>query len=129
MASVAYSQTHSYLLAAAVGWVGEGVGFFGYFIATELLVHNKRYAQYPFFKRLSRVIATASANLIVEFLPAELIDNLIIRPFAMFIIPHYIHPYPLGFLVGKLSADIFFYIFAIIGYEIRKHWPYRSHKP
>jgi hypothetical protein len=118
-ASIVYSQAHSYVLAAAAGWIGEGVGFFGYFITTELLVHNKRYVQYPFFKRLSRVIAAAGANLVVEFLPAEIIDNLVIRPFAMFIVPQYIHPYPLGFLIGKLSADIFFYVFAVIGYEVK----------
>ena len=56
----------------------------------------------------------------VEFLPAEILDNFIIRPFAMFEAPHYIHPYPIGFLVGKFSADIIFYVFAIIGYESRK---------
>ena len=125
IASIIYSQTHSYIFAAAGGWVGEGIGFFGYFIATELLIHSKKYAGYPFFERLSRVIAAAGKNLIVEFLPAEIIDNLIIRPFAMFVAPHYFHPYPLGFLIGKLSADIFFYLFAIIGYEIRKRWKHR----
>jgi hypothetical protein len=126
LAWVIYNQTHSYALAAAAGWAGEGIGFFGYFIAAELLIHAKRYAGYSFFKRIPLVIAAAGTNLIVEFLPAEIIDNLIIRPFAMFVIPHYIHPYPLGFLIGKLSADIFFYFFAAIGYEMRKRWLHRD---
>ena len=129
LAVLTYNQTHSYGLAAAAGWVGEGIGFFGYFITIELLFHAKKYVRYPFFKRFALVIGAAGRNLIVEFLPAEIIDNLIIRPFAMFIIPQYIHPYPLGFLIGKLSADIFFYSFAIIGYELRKKLIHRSREP
>ena len=128
LAWIMYSQTHSYALGAAAGWVGEGIGFFGYFIVNELLIHTKSYASYSFFKRVPLVLAAAGTNLIVEFLPAEIIDNLLIRPFVMFVIPQYIHPYPLGFLIGKLSADIFFYIFAIVGYEIRKRMLNVSHK-
>lgn len=119
---VVYIHTGSYVAAAAAGWVGEGVGFFGYFITLELLSNFKQYSEYTFWKRLRIAIVSASTNLIVEFLPAEIIDNLIVRPFAMYAVPMYIHPYPLGFLVGKFSADIFFYTFAIVGYEARKRW-------
>ena len=126
VASVAYTHTHSYIIAAASGWVGEGVGFFGYFITTELVIHNKKYAHYKFIKRISTIVIAASTNLIIEFLPAELFDNIVIRPFAMFIVPQYVHPYALGFLIGKLCADIFFYVFAIIGYEIKTHFKHTS---
>jgi hypothetical protein len=122
---VVYSHTHSYIAGAAAGWVGEGPGFYGYFIVTEFLQSSRKYRQYSFFKRISRAIASASTNLLVEFLPAELLDNFIIRPFAMFIAPQYIHPYPVGFLVGKFSADVIFYAFAITGYEARKRWLHR----
>jgi len=115
-----YSHTHSYITAAAAGWVGEGIGFFGYFITTELIQGSKKYYHLPLINRIFSAVTAASANLLVEFLPAEIIDNFLIRPYAMYIAPQYIHPYPLGFLVGKFSADIFFYIFAIIGYEVRK---------
>jgi len=43
----------------------------------------------------------------------------------MYLAPHYIHPYPVGFLAGKFSADIIFYVFAVIGYELRKRWLHR----
>ncbi len=119
---IVYAQTNSYIAAAAAGWVGEGIGFFGYFITSELITHHKRYEKYNFWKRLSRIIAAASTNLIVEFLPAEIVDNLVIRPFTMYIAPVYIHPYPLGFLIGKFSADIIFYVIAITSYETRKRW-------
>jgi hypothetical protein len=117
-----YDHTHSYVAAAAAGWVGEGIGFYGYFIISELLANSQRYKEYSVIKRISLAIAAASTNLLVEFLPAELFDNFIIRPFLMYWVPHYVHPYPVGFLVGKFGADIIFYAFAIMGYEARKRW-------
>jgi hypothetical protein len=117
-----YGHTHSYIAAAAAGWVGEGIGFYGYFITIELLLSSKKYSQHSLLKRVSLAIATASTNLLVEFVPAEILDNFIIRPYAMYIAPQYIHPYPIGFLAGKFSADILFYALAIVGYEARKRW-------
>jgi hypothetical protein len=119
---VIYNHTHSYVTAAAAGWLGEGIGFYGYFVTTELLLNSNIYRQYPFLKRFSLAVTAASTNLLVEFLPAEILDNFFIRPFLMYLMPHYIHPYPLGFLVGKISADIIFYALAILGYEARKRW-------
>lgn len=119
---VVYSHTHSYIAGAASGWVGEGIGFYGYFVTAELLVSSRAYRQYPLIKRIPLAIATASTNLLVEFLPAELLDNLVVRPFAMYIVPQYLQPYPLGLLAGKFSADIIFYVLAVIGYEVRKRW-------
>jgi hypothetical protein len=119
---VVYGHTHSYIAAAASGWVGEGIGFYGYFITAELLLNSRRYRQYSFIKRLAVVIAVASTNLLVEFVPAEVLDNFFIRPFAMYLVPQYIHPYPIGFLIGKFGADIIFYLLAIVGYETRKRY-------
>lgn len=120
-----YTRTNSYIAATAVGWVGEGIGFYGYFVLLELTSNVKKYSQHGVVKRLALAATEASTNLLVEFLPAELLDNFIIRPFLMYLVPHYIHPYPLGFLVGKLGADILFYALAITGYEARKHWLHR----
>lgn len=119
---ITYLHTHSYVAATATGWIGEGLGFYGYFITVELLQNHMRYAEHRTIRRMGLAVAAASTNLLVEFMPAEVFDNLIIRPFAMFVAPQYIHPYPFGFLVGKFSADLIFYILAIIGYEARKHW-------
>ncbi len=121
-ASVVFSHTHSYVAAAASGWFGEGIGFYGYFISTELFSNSKRYSQHSFFKRVSLAIATASTNLLIEFAPAEVLDNFIIRPYLMYLVPQHIKPYAVGFLVGKFSADIIFYMLAIVGYEARKRW-------
>jgi hypothetical protein len=120
-----YAHTGSFIAATASGWVGEGIGFYGYFITLELRANHQRYSQHSLIKRVSLAIAAASTNLLVEFLPAEVIDNFIIRPYLMFLLPHYIHPYPIGFLAGKFSADVLFYTLAIAGYEARKHWLHR----
>ncbi|MGH7238955.1 MAG: hypothetical protein ACREHG_02695 [Candidatus Saccharimonadales bacterium] len=117
-----YAHTNSFVAATAGGWFGEGIGFYGYFIATEFTRSAQRYARYSIFKRIVFAITTASTNLLVEFMPAEILDNFIIRPFAMYEMPHFIHPYPIGFLAGKFSADIIFYALAIAGYEARKSW-------
>lgn len=117
-----YARTHSYVAAAGAGFVGEGIGFYGYFISSELLKHGLRTKGIPLYRRLWIVITRSSTNLLVEFAPAEILDNFFIRPFAMFIVPQYIKPYPLGFVVGKFGADVIFYAFAIAGYETRQRW-------
>ncbi|MHB1865288.1 MAG: hypothetical protein ACYCPS_03985 [Candidatus Saccharimonadales bacterium] len=117
-----YGQTRSYIAATAAGWFGEGIGFYGYMITSELKQNVQKYTKHRLLKRLFLVATSSSTNLMVEFMPAEIVDNLFIRPFLMYLMPHYIHPYPLGFLVGKFAADILFYFLAIIGYETRKRW-------
>jgi len=119
---VTFIHTHSYLAATASGWVGEGIGFFGYFIISEFLENHRRYSAHPFLKRLSLAIAAAMSNLLVEFLPAEILDNILFRPLLMYVVPQHIKPYAFGFLIGKFLADILFYALAIAGFELRKHW-------
>lgn len=54
--------------------------------------------------------------------PAELLDNLLVRPLFMFVEPQLIGPYAVGVFVGKIAADLVFYSVAVIGYEARKRW-------
>jgi hypothetical protein len=122
---IVYIHTKSFVAATAAGWVGEGIGFYGYFITTELITNTKRFGNHRLFKRITFAISAASTNLFVEFMLAEILDNLLLRPYLMYLLPHYIHPYPLGFLAGKFSADIIFYTLAIVAYEARKHWLHR----
>jgi hypothetical protein len=119
-AVITYHSSHSLIAATAGGWVGEGVGFYGYFITLELLANSKRYENQKLIQRISKAVAAAGTNLLVEFLPAELFDNFIIRPFLMYQGLKHIKPLAIGFLAGKFSADIIFYIFAIVGFESRK---------
>jgi len=119
-AYISFRHSHSYVVAAAAGLVGEGIGFYGYFITKELLTNYNAYRTLSAFTKLKAIIAKSSTNLIIEFVPAEIVDSIFIRPFLMFYIPHHIQPYAVGFLIGKFLADILFYVFAIAGYEFNK---------
>lgn len=119
-AYLSFANSHSYAVAAGAGFVGEGIGFYGYFVTSELLLHHRNYRQLPFLQRLKRTLSKSSTNLIIEFAPAEVIDNIFIRPFLMFYVPQHVKPYVLGFIIAKFTADMLFYVFAILGYEFKK---------
>jgi len=70
-------------------------------------------------------IFTGSSSLFIEFAPAEVFDTFCIRPLAMYIVPQHIKPYALGFIAGKVGADLVFYILVIAAYEAKKHWLHR----
>jgi len=59
-------------------------------------------------------------NLIIEFGPAELLDVLAVRPFFMYLIPKLTGDFLLGTFLGKMIADIIFFVPAIVMYEMRK---------
>lgn len=128
-ATVTYVHTHSYLVATGAGFVGEGIGFYGYLVVLELVTNGKAYRQLSIFRRLAAIVSKSSTNLIIEFAPAEIIDNIFIRPFLMFYMPQHIHPYALGFFVGKELADVLFYAFAIGGYEVKQRLNAKSRRP
>ena len=111
---------HNYVVATASGLIGEGIGFYGYFITSELLINSHTYKSLKLLKKLRAIIAKSSTNLIIEFVPAEVFDSIFIRPFLMFYVPHHLKPYALGFIVGKFASDLLFYVFAIAGYEFKK---------
>lgn len=117
---LAYSTTNSFAISAVVGTIGENVGYYGYFTIQEFLKHNKTHHSHNLIRRVILILTKTSRNLLIEFGPAELFDSSLVRPALMFIIPQYISPYILGVLIAKLLADLVFYGFAIIGYEIKK---------
>lgn len=59
-------------------------------------------------------------NLIIEFGPAELLDVLAVRPFFMYLIPKLTGDFLLGTFIGKMIADVIFFIPVIIMFELRK---------
>jgi len=121
-AGITFSVTNSYALSAIVGTIGENVGYYSYFIFKEASNHHKVHKTLKFPKRAILIFRKTTRNLLLEFGPAELVDSLIVRPFAMFVAPQLISPYLVGILAGKLTADAVFYGIAIVGYEARKKW-------
>jgi hypothetical protein len=57
-------------------------------------------------------------NLAIEFGPAELLDSLLMRPIALTIGLTVMDSPILGALLGKLAADIVFYVPTIVSYEL-----------
>ncbi|MCI9844953.1 hypothetical protein [Flavobacterium pectinovorum] len=59
-------------------------------------------------------------NLILEFGYPAILDFLIIRPFCMYWMPILCGNYFFGIIFGKISADLCFYFFTIVNYELIK---------
>jgi hypothetical protein len=59
-------------------------------------------------------------NLVLEFGYPAILDFLIIRPFCMYWMPILCGNYFFGIILGKISADLCFYCFTIINYELIK---------
>jgi len=71
-------------------------------------------------KTSSSEILKLLRNLILEFGYPAFLDFLIIRPFCMYWMPILCGNYFFGIILGKISADLFFYFFTIINYELIK---------
>lgn len=67
----------------------------------------------------ARIVLVTVRNTCVEFGPAEILDSLLVRPIAlqlsMAVIPHL----ALSIMIGKLFADVLFYVPTIAAYELR----------
>lgn len=118
-ASMVHFCTHSDLASAFAGTWGENFGYYGFILFREVRAsrrqHQKksnRYGSISFFKNLR--------NLILDFGIAEWIDSGLLRPFFMYAFPRVLGNFALGITVGKIAADIAFYIGVIIAYELRK---------
>lgn len=59
-------------------------------------------------------------NLILEFGYPAFLDFLVIRPFCMYWMPILFGNYFFGIIFGKISADLCFYFFTIVNYELIK---------
>ncbi|CAD0005598.1 hypothetical protein [Flavobacterium chungangense] len=71
-------------------------------------------------KTSSSEILNLLKNLILEFGYPAILDFLIIRPFCMYWMPILCGNYFFGIIFGKISADLCFYCFTIINYELIK---------
>jgi hypothetical protein len=108
-----HALTHNPLLTALGGTWGENLGYYSYIILSDL-----RRRQDKSMQGLGRL----ARNMLVEFGPGEYIDSFFVRPAAMYIFPKLLGNIALGLLVGKLAADVLFYIPTIIGYELRRKY-------
>ena len=114
-----HRTTGDNVLAAFVGSAMASISFYGiiaYGDVRQSLKHHRkhdlRYGFATYFKDLR--------NLIIEFGPSEILDVLAVRPFFMYLMPKLMGEFLLGTFVGKMIADVVFFIPAVVMYEVRK---------
>lgn len=107
------------LLIAFIGAWGENVGFYGTMITQEVMETRRKYKEtgkkYGYIAFMKNI-----RNIFLEFGIAETADSLLIRPAAMYAAMKICNNIPLGIFVGKIAADVLFYIPTVISYELRK---------
>jgi hypothetical protein len=106
------------IAAAYGGSIGESVGFYGVITLRELLAdaHEAGTRHTPYD---SAGAFRTTKKIFLEFGAAELLDAGLLRPVLMGIGTRLLGR-ELGVLVGKLLADVVFYLPVIVAYEMRK---------
>lgn len=104
--------------------LGENVGFYGTIlgrqVAADRLLAGDAGERYG-----GRHVWRTARELLLEFGPAELLDSLVLRPFAMGLGVRFLGR-DVGVIAGKLAADVTFYLPVILTYEMRRQAKKRS---
>ncbi len=110
----------SVAVALVSTWSGN-LTYFGYILISDIFrsVNQHKLAGEKY--TIGGVLVNLR-SLVIEFGLAEALDSLLIRPLIMYYVPALINDFTTGILVAKLSADVIFYIPAIVGYELNKKY-------
>lgn len=98
------------LLAFVASWA-EVSAFYLYFIGVE-------FRAYKGVHSLRRFLMVGR-GLIMEFGPAEILD-VMVRPFFIYSGTVLFENLAVGVVVGKVVADVLFYVVAIVGFEFKR---------
>lgn len=112
-------STTDRVLAAFVGSAVASIAFYLYIAIKDVRKSLKRHKTANEKYKIKSFLIDFR-NLIIEFGPAELLDVLAVRPFFMYLMPKLMGDFMLGTFVGKLIADVAFFVPAILMYELRK---------
>ena len=124
----AYLAKTAELPLVAIGYagaIGENVGFYGTIVLRQVAADRRLAANAGERYRATHVWHTAR-ELLLEFGPAELLDSLVVRPFAMALGVRMLG-HATGVVIGKLAADVTFYLPVILTYETRRRARKHSH--
>ena len=109
-AAIAYLATGSLAAAAIAATVGASGGYYATAYVSAL-----RWSYRDHGALMSSLLALRSVA--VEFGPAELVDSVAVRPIAFYVGPLIFDNTIVGWIFGKLVADLAFYLCAIVSYE------------
>ncbi|HSX32454.1 MAG TPA: hypothetical protein VLF43_04270 [Candidatus Saccharimonadales bacterium] len=123
-AYVSLAISDSLAAAAIAGTIGEGVGFYGVAASREAVRYWRSHHGHTRVRRAWLTGLHTLRGMMVEFGPAEIVDSFAVRPGLLYIIPFLMGEanYAIAFLIAKITADLVFYGFAIIGYEVRRRF-------
>lgn len=117
--AIAYLLTENAIITAYAGTWGENIGYYGTITRKDINASKKRHKHEN--KNYTHIsLAKNTRNIILEFGPAELLDSFVTRPFLMYAFQLATGNVLAGIFLGKISADIAFYIPTIAAYELRK---------
>jgi hypothetical protein len=113
-----FRLTRSDVAAAYGGALGENLGFYSLIAARQMIRDRAAaHAAGATYGRTGAVITIA--RLFAEFGPAEALDSLFIRPLAMGLATRRFGR-SVGVTVGKIVADVTFYLPVIASYEFQR---------
>jgi len=114
-----FSKIYSGLTTAYIITFSEYLAFYSVIIISsykKLIRQNKQLDKVTTSKEMLLLLK----NLVLEFGYPAFLDFLLIRPFCMYWMPILFGNYFFGIIFGKISADLCFYFFTIVNYEIIK---------
>lgn len=115
-----HALTGSLATAALAGSVAESIAYYGVVLRRMLPALYRRHAGAGRLRRLLRTGRDVITE-VSDFLAAELLDTLVVRPGLIFLAAGWAGSGVVwGLLIGKLLADVGFYAVVIPSYELRK---------
>lgn len=109
-----YVFQNSIVTAFGATW-SENIGYYSPIIYSDIKNRKNKYGVVN-----ARGMLAVVRNLLIEFGPSEYLDSFLIRPVTMYMFSQISGNLVFGLFLGKISADIIFYIPTIISYEFRK---------
>ena len=116
----AFAATKNHTAASYASAMAENIGFYVVILFREFLKGRKQAKMQHKTYTLTMFLATCG-GLLIEFGPGELLDSFLVRPVTIGLATHYMG-IELGVLVGKLSADVTFFVPTILIYEFKKNY-------
>jgi hypothetical protein len=102
-----FGWTGSAVAAGIAGTWADNLGYYGWILARDLRGH-----------RSAASLGRAARNLVLEFGPGELLDSFLVRPVALSAALAWLGPPLLAAVVGKLGADVLFYLPTLASHEL-----------
>jgi hypothetical protein len=115
-----FTLSHNHTEASFASAMSENIGFYAVILFREF-VKGRKNALLRSEPYTSGAFMKTCLGLVAEFGPGELLDSFLVRPITIGLATHYLGM-ELGVLVGKLAADVSFFVPTILIYEFKKSY-------